>query len=135
MPAMTDHESISSSIAAFGDALNRRDANAVASLFVADAEFVNIFGMRMRGREGIEAGHRQAFNGPLANARVELGAPEIRGLGSDAVVCLVPWTRSALGQGLPPGEGIFTMVLARAGGGWAFLHAHNTQRVTPGARG
>jgi uncharacterized protein (TIGR02246 family) len=131
---MTDHDSIASCIAAFADALNRRDAGALASLFAADAEFVNIFGNRMRGRDGIEAGHRQAFAGPLANARVELGAPEVRALGSDAVVCLVPWTRSALGEGLPPGEGVFTMVLGRTGADWTFLHAHNPQRVPPQAR-
>jgi uncharacterized protein (TIGR02246 family) len=130
----TDHESISSRIAAFGDALNRRDAGDLAALFVADAEFVNIFAMRMRGRAGIEQGHRQAFVGPLANARVELGTPEIRALGADAVVCLVPWTRTALGEGLPAGAGVFTLVLTRAGESWSFVHAQNTQHGAPPPR-
>ena len=43
---------------AFEAALNAKDAAAVGQVFTPDAEFVNIMGMRMRGREGIVSGTR-----------------------------------------------------------------------------
>jgi uncharacterized protein (TIGR02246 family) len=55
---------------AFAAALNGKDPEALGRPFVENAEFVNIRGMRMRGREGIVAGHAWAFSGPLRGRRV-----------------------------------------------------------------
>ena len=55
---------------AFEAALNAKDAAAVGQVFTPDAEFVNIMGMRMRGREGIVSGHAWAFSGPLRGSTV-----------------------------------------------------------------
>ena len=44
-------------IEAFANSLNDKDAEAVGALFSPDAEFVNIMGMRMSGRDGIVKGH------------------------------------------------------------------------------
>ena len=41
---------------AFAEKLNAKDPAALGELFTEDAEFVNIMGMRMRGRQGIDAG-------------------------------------------------------------------------------
>jgi uncharacterized protein (TIGR02246 family) len=43
--------------AAFSDALNDGDADALGALFTKDALFVNIAGMRMAGRDGIIDGN------------------------------------------------------------------------------
>jgi hypothetical protein len=58
-------------VTAFAEALNAKDADRLGSLFSADAEFVNIMGMRMRQRSGIVAGHAWAFSGPLMGSRIE----------------------------------------------------------------
>ncbi len=64
---------------AFAEALNAKDANALGQLFTEDAEFVNIMGMRMRGRQGIVDGHAWAFNGPLRGRRVRFEPRGIAG--------------------------------------------------------
>src|SRR5438128_259661 len=46
---------------AFAERLNAKDSSALGELFDQNAEFVNIMGMRMRGRQGIIDGHGWAF--------------------------------------------------------------------------
>jgi uncharacterized protein (TIGR02246 family) len=48
-------------IDAFADALNAKDAESLGNLFCEDAEFVNVRGARMHGRQGIIEGHAISF--------------------------------------------------------------------------
>ena len=51
-------------------AFNTKDADAFAAPFAEDAEYVNIFGPRMRRRDGIAAGHQIVFeSGTITDAR------------------------------------------------------------------
>ncbi len=55
-------------IEAFADALNAKDAESLGRLFSEGAEFVNVRGTCMHGREGIIEGHALSFSGPLAGS-------------------------------------------------------------------
>jgi uncharacterized protein (TIGR02246 family) len=116
-------------------AFNDKDAGAFAALFAEDAEFVNIFGQRMRGRAGIEAGHRVVFEKLLHGSRLTMREVDVMALGDDHALVHATWTRERLADAppatLPPGTGIFTLVARRAPDGWVLVGATNTQDVPP----
>jgi uncharacterized protein (TIGR02246 family) len=116
-------------------AFNDKDAGAFAELFSEDAEFVNIFGQRMRRRAGIEAGHRVVFEKLLHGSRMTIGEVDVMPLGDDHALMHATWTRERLADAspatLPPGTGIFTMVARRTAGGWELVGTTNVQNATP----
>jgi uncharacterized protein (TIGR02246 family) len=58
----------------FEDALNAKNAEPPGELFTKGAEFVNIVGQRMHGREGIIQGHAKVFTGPLKELTFDFDA-------------------------------------------------------------
>lgn len=119
---------------AFADAFNAKDAAALAGLFREDAEFVNIFGMRFRGRAGIERSHAGLFSNMLSGNRLVVHQPDAQVLPGGALLGHVPWTREVLegaGPGLPPGSGLFTFVLVQDGDTWSAAACTNVQDATP----
>ncbi|MBI4624666.1 MAG: SgcJ/EcaC family oxidoreductase [Verrucomicrobia bacterium] len=81
---------------ALGEAFNAKDAKAFAGLFTADAEFVTIFGLRMRGRADIEAGHAAVFAHALAGNRMVVRSFEPKLLAADVALCHASWARERL---------------------------------------
>jgi uncharacterized protein (TIGR02246 family) len=116
-------------------AFNDKDADAFAQLFSDDAEFVNIFGQRMRGRAGIEAGHQVVFEKLLHGSRLTIDDVDVKELGDDHALMHATWTRERLADAspatLPPGTGIFTMVARRTADGWELVGTTNVQDATP----
>jgi uncharacterized protein (TIGR02246 family) len=120
-------------------AFNAKDAEAFGALFADDAEFVNIFGARMHGRDGIVEGHRQVFGTALNGSTLTLEGLDTMALGPDAAVAHATWRRDrdadATAATLPPGRGVFTLVGQRTGDGWKLAAATNVAVATPpGAR-
>lgn len=117
------------------EAFNDKDAEAFAALFTDDAEFVNIFGGRMRGRTGIAEGHRQVFATALTGSVLALEEIDIMPLGADVAVCHARWRRGRTAEAtpatLPPGEGIFTLVGRRDGEQWLLAAATNVAVAAP----
>jgi uncharacterized protein (TIGR02246 family) len=117
------------------DAFNDKDADAFAGLFTEDAEFVNIFGGRMRGRDGIAAGHRQVFATALTGSTLTMDELDVLPIGDDVAVCHLRWTRGRTPEAteatLPPGAGIFTLVGRRAEDGWLLAAATNVAAAAP----
>lgn len=58
---MNDQEFPQSVAEEFIEAWNRHDADGIADVFVADADFVNVVGQRWRDRERIRAAHDYGF--------------------------------------------------------------------------
>lgn len=119
---------------AFADAFNQKDAAAVGALFREDAEFVNIFGMRFRGRAGIESAHAGLFAHALSGNQLVVHEADVQVLPGGALLGHVPWTREVLeggGPGLPPGSGLFTLVIVEVAGAWSLAACTNVQDATP----
>jgi uncharacterized protein (TIGR02246 family) len=123
-------------LGSFADAFNARDAAALAALFTEQGDLVNIIGVRMPGRAGIEAGHAKHFAGALGGTRLTFTDHTVR-LVRDArpgvAVCHAQWRRETLPDApagaLPPGTGIFTLVLLEEPSGWKIDAAHNVQHA------
>lgn len=124
---------------AFADALNAKDAAALGSLFVQDAEFVNILGMRMQGREGIVAGHAWAFSGPLRGRHIRFDQIDELAVTDDVSIlhchCLRDLEPDAPADGLPAGASVLVFVARRAPVVWELVAATNvTEAGAPPAK-
>jgi uncharacterized protein (TIGR02246 family) len=124
---------------AFAEALNAKDPEALGRLFVEDAEFVNILGMRMRGRTGIVTGHAWAFNGPLRGRRIRFDQVDELTVTDDVCVlhghCVRELEPDAPADGLPPGASVLVFVARRGPAAWELVAATNvTEASAPGAR-
>ena len=121
---------------AFAAAWNANDADAIASLFDEDAEFVNVVGLWWHNRERIRSAHAIALESYFRDADVEIGRTKVRML-SDGIA-LVHWRWTMGGQVDTDGDeasrrsGVFTMVAELRPQGWIVVAAHNTD-VVPGA--
>ena len=123
--------------AMFARAWNARDPGALAALFDADAEFVNVTGLCWHDRESIRKAHAdpvgQAFNKATLSpgeTKVKLLAPEVAVVHARMTVSCEQ-TDSDLVQPRPRTT-IFSFVVHRAGKRWLCASAHNTD-VTPGS--
>lgn len=121
----------------FAAALNAKDAERLGNLFSADAEFVNIMGMRMRERSGIVAGHAWAFSGPLLGSRVEFDAVEELVVTEDVTVlhahCVRQRLPDASDSTLPAGTSMLVFVTRRGPEGWQAVAATNVTESKPPA--
>jgi uncharacterized protein (TIGR02246 family) len=123
---------------AFAENLNAKDAAALGELFTEDAEFVNIMGMRMRGRQGIVDGHAWAFNGPLRGRRIHFDQVDALGVTDDVTVlhghCIREREPDAPAEGLPDGTSMLVFVTRRGPQGWEIVAATNVTEAFPSGR-
>lgn len=118
-------------------AWNSGDADALASLFAEDAEFVNVVGLWWHTRAAIREAHAYGFSIIFPGSTITMGRPRVKRVGADAATVHSRW--SLRGQVRPTGEpadqreGIFTFVLERRPEGWIAVAAHNTDTV-PGTQ-
>ena len=120
---------------AFETALNAKDADAIGSVFTPEAEFVNIMGMRMRGRQRIVTGHAWAFSGPLRGSTVSFDEVDELPVTEDVTVlhahCIRERQEDAPAQTLPPGNTVLVFVARRAPDGWQAVAATNVTEAPP----
>lgn len=121
---------------AFVEAWNRRDADGIAALFDADAEFVNVTGLWWHDREAIRRAHAYGLARIFDRSTLRLGATRVKHLSNDVVVVHARMTLSgqtATGDVACPGTRttIFSFVVHRTPDGWRCASAHNTD-VVPG---
>jgi uncharacterized protein (TIGR02246 family) len=123
---------------AFASALNAQNADELGQLFTEDAEFVNILGMRMRGRAGIVDGHAWAFAGPLRGRHVRFDQVDELKVTDDVTVLHGHSVRErqpdAPVEGLPDGTSVLVFVTRRGTQGWQIVAATNVTEAAPPGR-
>lgn len=119
---------------AFIEAWNDQDPDALAELFVEDADFVNVVGLWWEDRDAIRRAHLRGFRVMFAGSHNSLERTKARMLGDDVAVVHARWRMT--GQRGPNGalvdgrSGIFTFVVQRLPGlGWRAVATHNTDKV------
>jgi uncharacterized protein (TIGR02246 family) len=114
---------------------NAMDAEAFASPFQEDADFVNIVGEHARGRSAIVEGHRAIFRDFYADSTTELTLTATRLLTPDVALAHV---HSVLDAPKGPLAGrntaVFSMVLTREDGRWTIAAFHNTRQMARGTQ-
>ena len=119
--------------AAFADAWNRHDMNAFAGLMAEDADFVNIFGARMRGREEIRRRHVQIHETVFRQSTISAARVETHFVAPDVAIVQWAWQVTSVltrdGQPAPDLQGILTHVVRRQGERFLLLSTQNTRTV------
>lgn len=119
---------------AFIEAWNRHDADALAELFVPDADFVNVVGLWWRDREKIRIAHDYGFQRIFSNSHMTLRRVAVRHLGADVAVVHGAWTlrgQNSHGE-REAGErrGVISFTVQRQSDGeWLAVSAQNTDRI------
>jgi len=135
---LKDQESIRQVVAVFDAAVNKHDARAFSMVFHEDAEFMNVWGMRSRGRKPIEDFHRPLFEGDGAPggppsfkyAVFKVLDTHISFLRPDVASVDVTWrqTGSVLnGKDWGPRKGLLMWMVTKERGVWGISVMHNME--------
>lgn len=119
---------------AFAQAWNARDAVALAALFDAEAEFVNVVGLWWHDRGAIWKAHDYGLRVIFPESTLRVTRAQVKRLTDD--VALVHGRMRLTGQSAHakasapgPRRNMFTFVMQRKGSGWVCVAAHNTDIV------
>ncbi len=128
--ADADRSEIERVIESLTSAWNAGNGAAFARSFAPDADFVNIYGRHVVGRDAVAGMHQTIFDGIYRGSRVVFTVTKARSLG--AGVALVD-ARLDVPQGPMAGEmhTLATAVLVREGSGWSIASFHNTREQAP----
>jgi uncharacterized protein (TIGR02246 family) len=132
-----DVVAVSAVVHGFEDAWNRHDMDAFAQLFAADADFVNVVGMRWVGRVAIKQHHAASHATIFKTSTLKIEDTTVRFLKPDVATTRSLWTLSGMttenGQIAPTRTGILTHVLTRINGHWLIVLTQNTDIAKPGS--
>jgi uncharacterized protein (TIGR02246 family) len=120
-----DEAAVRAVVQSVQDAWNAHDGKAFAAPFAADADYVVVNGMYLKGRAAIEGGHTQIFNTIYRESRNAATVKGVRFLRPDVAVAHVEWNL----EFRPGGEkarAMNTMIMTKDGGKWSIAAFHNT---------
>ena len=120
--------------AAFADAWMARDPDALADLFEADAEFVNVVGLWWHDRASIRAAHAYGLEVLFPESTLTVVRTREKPLADGVTVVHARMTltgQTGIGQVKTPGQRrtVFSFVMRRGPEGWRCASAHNTDVV------
>jgi uncharacterized protein (TIGR02246 family) len=118
---------------AFVDDWNRHDMKSFGSLFVDDAQFVNVIGLWWHGRAEIQKEHEALHATRMRTSHLVARDTLVHLLGPDVAVVLMRWQLTGDtgidGVTLPMRRGVMSLVTLRVGGSWRIASAQNTDIV------
>jgi uncharacterized protein (TIGR02246 family) len=131
--ASADEPAIRQIVQQVQDAWNAHDGKAFAAPFAADADYVVVNGMYIKGREAIEQGHTQIFSTIYKDSKNAATVKGVRFLRPDVAVAHVEWNLEFRAGGeVRRAQALNTMVLTKEGGKWSIAAFHNTPIQTQG---
>lgn len=107
------------------DGWNAHDGRAFAAPFAADADYVVVNGMRIKGRSAIAQGHVAIFTTIYKESQNTATIKSIRFLRPDVALAHVEWNLE-VGPSGQKARAINTMVLTRESGKWSIAAFQNT---------
>lgn len=128
-----DSDRIGAEFAArFASAWNRHEMEDFGLLFRDDASFVNVVGVRMRGRDEIRQAHANIHAGPYRDSHLLVEVEGARELVPGVIIA--DWHTQLSGDERAPGvirASRLTVVIDRRGDEWGIAAAQNTFVLTP----
>jgi uncharacterized protein (TIGR02246 family) len=132
----TDAEAtVKAVLAALSECWNRHDMAAFSSHFTQNADFVNVFGLHLRGRPAIEAQHIAIHQTFFRNSRLRTLGQSVRFLAPQVAVAHVEWEMTGYETGpmkqwqSEVRKGMLTAVLVSEGDAWRITALHNTDTI------
>ena len=122
-----DEDAIRQVVQQIQDGWNAHDGKAFAAPFAADADYVVVNGMKIKGREAIEKGHTAIFTTIYKDSHNIGTVKSIRFLRPDVAVVHVEWNLEfRVGGETRKGHAVNTMVMTKDGGKWSIAAFQNT---------
>jgi ketosteroid isomerase-like protein len=138
-----DARDVRQMVSGFAENWNRHDMEAFGRLFAPDADFVNVTGIHMKGRDEIQSHHAWSHGaipestqvpqtlpqnyGIFKNSTMKFDTIDVRFLQKDVALAYVNWQLSGDARTSTPRRGVFLFVLTRQGGPWLISAAQNTE--------
>jgi uncharacterized protein (TIGR02246 family) len=121
----------------FIDAFNTHDAPAFGRLFAEDADWVNVVGIRVTGRDDIQAEHDEAFTTYFRHSALTATEQSVRRLQDGFAVVHFRWALMNEGDAAgdresEPRRGIIVIVATEEPEGWRIKVGQNTNSFVPG---
>jgi uncharacterized protein (TIGR02246 family) len=118
----------------FAEAWNKRDPDALASLFDADAEFVNVTGLWWHNRTSIRRAHAYGLERIFNVSTLAVGELRLKRLSDDVAIVHAAMTldgQTAIAGISQPGSRttIFSFAVHNVGDRWMCASAHNTDVI------
>jgi uncharacterized protein (TIGR02246 family) len=124
---MESERIVSEIVADLERAWNTADGAAFARSFAEDADFVNIRGDHLRGRDVIGKGHQGIFDTIYKGSVVRYRVADVRMIAAGVLLAHVKATLKApTGPLAGEHDSLFTLVLVRGGDDWRITAFHNT---------
>jgi uncharacterized protein (TIGR02246 family) len=109
---------------------NAHDMDAMAELFMEDADFVNVGGIRLKGRARIRDEHAKLHEMQFKDSVLTLRSVDVRFLKPDVALVHIDWRmegdRDPDGTSRAPRDGVMSWVVVRQRDDWRISSAHNT---------
>lgn len=123
----TDEAAIRQAVQQVQDGWNAHDGKAFAAPFAADADYVVVNGMSLKGREAIEKGHTTIFTTIYKDSHNVGTIKSVRFLRPDVAVVHIEWNLEFRAGGeTRKGHAMNTMVMTKDGGKWSIAAFQNT---------
>jgi len=119
-----DEAAIRKIVTSLQDGWNKGDGKAFAAPFAADADYVVVNGMRIKGRDEIAAGHQRIFDTVYKNSHNTATVQSIRFLRDDVAVVHVEWHLKI--DAAREGKAMCSMIMTKEKGQWSIVAFHNT---------
>ena len=114
---------------------NTKSGAVFAKPFAADADYVVVNGMHLRGREAIEQGHQRIFDTIYKHSIVSLSIKQVRFLRPDvAVVHVQGNNKTRQGEETRETNVLVSLVMTKEKGDWKIAAFQNTPIIADPAR-
>lgn len=133
-----DQTAINNIVERYIDSWNNHEGKGFGDDFTDDADFVNIFGMYMKGKALIEERHVKILTTFYKGSVLEILDTQLREIAPNVVVGIINWRlngfRAPGSDPSTPGvvkEGVFTQVFLNSGKKWEITASQNTMKAKP----
>lgn len=147
LAAPRDEANVRNVVAGFVTAWNNHDMDSFGRLFAPDADFVNVTGILMKGREEIQSHHAWSHGaipesthvphtlpknyGIFKNSTMRFDTIDVRFLQKEVALAHVNWQLFGDTRTSTPRRGVFLFVLCHGKEGWQIATAQNTEINRP----
>lgn len=140
--AQNEAQDVRNAVLGFSTDWNHHDMEAFGKLFAPDADFVNVGGFLMKGREQIQLHHswshgtipadripgaNRAHYGIFKHSTLHFNHIDVRLLRKDVAIARVNWELFGDSRTAKPRRGLLIFVLTRENGPWLIAAGQNTE--------
>jgi uncharacterized protein (TIGR02246 family) len=124
-----DSQTIQALLDAMSKAWNIHDAQAYSMAFSEEADFTNVLGISVYGRDSIKRVHEKSFETIFKNSFLKITAKKIRYVTNDITSVDVWWeitdSKASDGKDILPVKGLANLLMTRNGEQWQILIMRN----------